>query len=205
MAKFVVQCKCETGPWSGIPRGHRCDQHAGRRISPTMNTPTTASFNLSSHGLTVTEVHRNLSPSKLYEHAIRYREGREHRGQRRARRLLRREDRTLAEGQARGRTSRLEERHLVGAGEHPVRRAHFPNQSRARARLSQHARAALLLRRLRRLGSEVSHQGPRHLLAAVSRALHAHHAHPPDEGGARELRRARLRHLSTPARSPPIA
>src|SRR5437868_39523 len=31
-----------------------------------------ASFDLSPHGLTVTEVHRNLPPSALYEHAIRY-------------------------------------------------------------------------------------------------------------------------------------
>jgi phosphoenolpyruvate carboxykinase (ATP) len=29
-------------------------------------------FDLSSHGLTVAEVHRNLPPSSLYEHAIRF-------------------------------------------------------------------------------------------------------------------------------------
>src|SRR5436189_1428338 len=33
---------------------------------------TSAIFNLSSHGITVTEIHRNLSPSALYEHAIRF-------------------------------------------------------------------------------------------------------------------------------------
>ena len=129
--------------------------------------------------------HRHRSPPQpLAERALRardsFRERREHRGERRARRLLRREDRALAEGQARRQESRLGERHLVGTGEHPVRRAHLPNQPPARARLPQHARAALLLRRLRGLGPEVSHQGPRHLLAAVSRALHAHDAHPPD-------------------------
>lgn len=37
-----------------------------------MNTTPPASFDLSVHGLTVTEVHHNLSPSSLYEHAIRY-------------------------------------------------------------------------------------------------------------------------------------
>ena len=37
-----------------------------------MNTTTPASFDLSVHGLTVTEVHHNLSPSSLYEHAIRF-------------------------------------------------------------------------------------------------------------------------------------
>ena len=35
-----------------------------------MTTP--ASFDLTSHGLTVTQVHHNLSPSALYEHAIRF-------------------------------------------------------------------------------------------------------------------------------------
>src|SRR5215467_10299909 len=32
----------------------------------------TAPFNLKDHGVTVTEIHRNLPPSALYEHAIRY-------------------------------------------------------------------------------------------------------------------------------------
>ena len=29
-------------------------------------------FNLKDHGVTVAEIHRNLPPSALYEHAIRY-------------------------------------------------------------------------------------------------------------------------------------
>ena len=33
-----------------------------------------ASCDLSAHGLTVATVHHNLSPSALYEHAIRYEE-----------------------------------------------------------------------------------------------------------------------------------
>jgi phosphoenolpyruvate carboxykinase (ATP) len=37
-----------------------------------MTTTRTATFNLTPHGLAVTEVHRNLPPSVLYEHAIRY-------------------------------------------------------------------------------------------------------------------------------------
>src|SRR5436190_6603340 len=35
-----------------------------------MNTPTT--FDLTGYGLTVAEIHRNLPPSSLYEHAIRF-------------------------------------------------------------------------------------------------------------------------------------
>src|SRR3954452_9541131 len=37
-----------------------------------MNTTNPVSFTLNQHGLAVTEVHRNLPPSALYEHAIRY-------------------------------------------------------------------------------------------------------------------------------------
>jgi phosphoenolpyruvate carboxykinase (ATP) len=37
-----------------------------------MNTTNPTSFNLNQHGLAVTEVHRNLPPSALYEHAIRH-------------------------------------------------------------------------------------------------------------------------------------
>ena len=83
----------------------------------------------------------------------------------------------------------------MGPGQHPVRRADVRHQPPARARLPEHARAALLLRWLRRLGSEVPHQGPRHLLAPLPRALHAHHAHPADAGGAGELRQAGLHDL----------
>src|SRR3954468_2753920 len=36
---------------------------------------TPAPFDLTQHGLTVTEVHRNLAPSALYEHAIRFEKG----------------------------------------------------------------------------------------------------------------------------------
>src|SRR3954453_1863691 len=37
-----------------------------------MNTTNPVPFTLNQHGLAVTEVHRNLPPSLLYEHAIRY-------------------------------------------------------------------------------------------------------------------------------------
>ena len=41
-----------------------------------MNNTTPARFDLSQHGLTVTEVNHNLSPSALYEHAIRFKKAR---------------------------------------------------------------------------------------------------------------------------------
>jgi phosphoenolpyruvate carboxykinase (ATP) len=37
-----------------------------------MNAPIMTPFDLSGQGITVSEIHRNLSPSKLYEHAIRH-------------------------------------------------------------------------------------------------------------------------------------
>ena len=37
-----------------------------------MNAPIMTPFDLAGHGITVSEIHRNLSPSKLYEHAIRH-------------------------------------------------------------------------------------------------------------------------------------
>ena len=135
-------------------------------------------FNLREYDITVAEVHRNLpaQPALRTRHPLR--EGCEHRGERRPGRLFRRQDGPFAEGQARRQAPRLGSGRLVGAGEHPARRAIVRNQPRARARLPQHPRTPVLLRRLRRLGPEVSHQGARHLLAAVPRAVHAHDADP---------------------------
>jgi phosphoenolpyruvate carboxykinase (ATP) len=48
--------------WNAIPS----------RKSKTKNNIMTAPFNLKDHGITVAEIHRNLPPSALYEHAIRY-------------------------------------------------------------------------------------------------------------------------------------
>jgi len=127
----------------------------------------------------------SLSPSQpaasaLYEHSDPVREGREHRGEWRARRLFRREDRTLAEGQANRQNPASERDIWWGPVNIPCDEHVFENQPRARYRLPQHAERLYLRRWFRRMGSEVSHEGPRHLLAAVSRPLHAHDAHPPD-------------------------
>ncbi len=137
-----------------------------------------SSFSLEQHQLTVADVHRNLPPSMLYEHAIRY----EH-------------DASIAEngalvaysGKKTGRSPKdkriveapgVGKGHLVGHRQHPLRGTHLRDQPTAGHRLPQHARAPVLLRRLRRLGSEIPPQGSRHLLAALPRAVHAQHAHP---------------------------
>ena len=103
-----------------------------------MNKTTAAPFNLTDHGLTVSEVHRNLPPSSLYEHAIHFEK-----------------DASIAEngalvaysGVKTGRSPKdkrvverpeIEKRYLVGPGQHPLRRADVSNQSTACARLSQH-------------------------------------------------------------------
>jgi hypothetical protein len=64
-----------------------------------------SNFNLDVHQLKVAEVHHNLPPSSLYEHAIRYEK-----------------DASIAE--------------------------------------NGYSRSVVLLRRIRRLGSEIPHQGP---------------------------------------------
>src|SRR3954469_8775606 len=46
-----------------------CSQSA---TASQMNSTNPGSFTLNQHGLAVAEVHRNLPPSALYEHAIRY-------------------------------------------------------------------------------------------------------------------------------------
>ena len=44
----------------------------GSLTTSQMNATNAGSFTLKQHGLAVTEVHRNLPPSALYEHAIRH-------------------------------------------------------------------------------------------------------------------------------------
>ena len=98
-----------------------------------------------------------------------------------------------------------ENRRLVGPGQHPVRRADLRDQSSARARLPEHTRAPLLLRRIRGMGPEVPHQDPRDLFAPLPRALHAHHADSADAERTGELRQARFHDLQRRARFRPIA
>ena len=110
-------------------------------------------FNLKAYDLTVPEVHHNLPPSLLYEHAIRYER-----------------DASIAHngalvaysGEKTGRSPKdkrivcnpsLEPEHLVGTGEHPARRAQLPDQSPAGDDYLDTPRPLVLLRRLRRLGS----------------------------------------------------
>jgi len=128
-------------------------------------------FSLAEYDLNVTEVHHNLPPSALYEHAIRYEKTRA------SRRMARSSPIPARRPDARRRTANRQEsgvgtRHLVGAREHPCDEHVFEINASALS-IPQHAREALLRRWFRRMGSEVSHEGPRHLLAAVSRPLHA--------------------------------
>ena len=97
-----------------------------------MKTPNPTSFTLNQHGLAVAEVHRNLPPSALYEHAIRYEK-----------------DASIAEngalvaysGVKTGRSPkdkrvvriRFQKRCLVGPGEYPVDER-TPSRSTASAR-----------------------------------------------------------------------
>ena len=141
-------------------------------------------FNLKEFGLNVAEVHHNLPPSALYEHAIRYDK-----------------DASIADngalvaysGAKTGRSPK--DKRIVknpesendiwwGTVNIAARHAHLRRQPRACPRLSQHCERLVLFRRLRRLGPELPHQGPRHLRAPLSRAVHAQHADPADARGA---------------------
>ena len=124
------------GFWSAAsPR----PRHPANR-KPQQPMSTTPAFDLTGHGLTVTAVHHNLSRQHPLRARYSFRERRPYRGER-ARRLLRRQDRTFAEGQACGRASGLEERYLVGAGEYCVRRSDV-RESTASARLITSTRAS---------------------------------------------------------------
>ena len=144
--------------------------------------PVMGAFTLQEHDITVAEVHQEPPTWGAVRTRHQVREGCQRCRQRGARRLLRGEDRPLAQGQAGRQAPRVRGEHLVGPGQHPARADALRHQPRARPRLPEHARPPLLHRRLRRLGPQVPDQDPRHLLAAVSRALHAHDADPADEG-----------------------
>ena len=169
-------------------------------LEDNMNT-----FNLKDHGLTVEEVHRNLPPSSLYEHAIRYEK-----------------DASIAEngalvaysGAKTGRSPK--DKRVV---KHPDSekdiwwgKVNIPFDARTFAINRQRALDYLNTRdRLycfdgfRRLGHEISCEDPCDLRAPLSRAVHAHDADPADEGRTRQLRQTRLHHLQCRRVSRPTA
>ncbi len=128
-------------------------------------------FDLKEHELTVTEVHRNLPPSALYEHAIRYEK-----------------DASIAEngalvaysGAKTGRSPKdkrvvkhpgFGKRRLVGPGEHPAatRAAFAINRERALDYLNTRERL-YCFDGFAGWDPAIPHQGPRDLLAALPRA-----------------------------------
>jgi len=136
-------------------------------------------FSLAEYDLNVTEVHHNLPPSALYEHAIRYEK-----------------DASIAEngalvaysGAKTGRSPKdkrivknpASERDIWWGPVNIPCDEHVFEINRERAIDYLNTRERLYCVDGSPDGSEVSHEGPRHLLAAVSRPLHAHDAHPPD-------------------------
>ena len=142
-------------------------------------------FDLKNYGLIVEDVRRNLAPARLYAEA-----------------LQADTDAALTDagaliaysGKKTGRSPK--DKRVVGTPrvEHDVwwgpvnikldQHTFTINRERAIDYLNTRD-AAVLRRRLRRLGSELPAQGPRDLRAAVPRAVHAQHADPADAGGAR--------------------
>ena len=137
-------------------------------------------FSLAEHGLDVTEVHRNLPPSALYEHAIRYEK-----------------DASIAEngalvaysGAKTGRSPKDKRIVKNPASENDIWWGPVNIPCDEHTFQINRQRALDYLNTRERLycfdgfagwDPKVSNQGTRHLLTAVSRALHAHHADPPD-------------------------
>ena len=152
-----------------------------------------APFNLKDHGITVGEIRRNLPPSALYEHAIRYEK-----------------DASIAEsgalvaysGVKTGRSPK--DKRIVkhpdseadvwwGAVNIPIQPPTFAiNRERARDYLNICDRIYCFDGFA---GWDSSNQGTRHLFAALPRAVHAHHAYTAHEAAVGRIRQARLRHL----------
>ena len=112
----------------------------GRRVvafEPKRDSKDMNGFNLKEHELTVEEVHRNLPPSALYEHAVLY-EKDAHIAENGA--LVAYsgvKTGPLAKGQARGQAESLGERRLVGPSQYPAGASNFRHQSGACERLSE--------------------------------------------------------------------
>jgi ATP-dependent phosphoenolpyruvate carboxykinase len=110
----------------------------------------TDAFNLQEYDITVGEIHHNLPPSRLYEHAIRFEKdasiaengalvaysgvktGRSPKDKRVVKHPDRSQDGALPKGQARRQASELGSRRVVGPGEHSPRRPLLRDQPRAR-------------------------------------------------------------------------
>ena len=98
-------------------------------------------FDLKSQGITVKDIRRNLAPPILYEEAIRIEPDSAHRRLGRPGRLLRGEDRPLAEGQARRPAAAVGGATSGGATVNiPLDAASLRHQPRAGQGLPQHPR-----------------------------------------------------------------
>ena len=161
-----------------------------------MSTTTPASFDLTAHGLTVAEVHHNLPPSALYEHAIRYEKDASIAENGALVAYSGVEDRPLAEGQARRRASRLR-RTTSGGGRSTSRSTTHTfeiNRERALDYLNTRERLYCF--------DGFAGWDPKYRIKVrviCSRPYHALFMHTmlirPTQRGAGELRQAGLRHL----------
>jgi hypothetical protein len=164
-----------------------------------------ADFALEAHGISVAEIHRNATPSFLYEAALRFEKGS----------AISSTGSLIAySGKKTGRSptdkrvvDEPEVRDDVWWGSVNIKldaQSFTINRERAIDYLNT-KRAAVRRRRLRRLGSGVPPEDPHRLRPRVPRAVHAQHADPPDRRGARDVRRAPTTSSSTPAASPPTS
>ncbi len=163
-------------------------------------------FNLKDHELTVAEVHRNFPPSSLYEHAIRYEK-----------------DASIAEngalvaysGAKTGRSPK--DKRVVrhpdsekdiwwGKVNIPLDARTLRDQPRTRASTTSTPATGFTASTALPAGTRSIASKVRVICArALSRAVHAHHADPPDARQLAIVRQAGLRRSTTPASSRPTA
>ena len=141
---------------------------------------TSEGFDLIDYGLTIREVHRNLPPGELYEHAIRYEKDA---------RIASTGALVAYSGAKTGRSPK--DKRIVrhpdsekdvwwGPVNIPLDPHAFAiNRERANDYLNTRERL-YCVDGFAGWDPDVPHQGPRHLLAALPRAVHAQHADPPD-------------------------
>jgi phosphoenolpyruvate carboxykinase (ATP) len=152
-----------------------------------MNTTSPASFDLSAYGLTVAEVHRNLPPSALYEHAIRYEK-----------------DASIADngalvaysGTKTGRSPKDKRVVENDASKKDIwwGPVNIPFDSKTFQINRQRAIDYLNTRERLYCFDGFAGWDPKYRIKVptLSRVVHAHDAHPSDEGRSRELRGSRL-------------
>ena len=182
-----------------LARPPRVARRATSRQEPQM----AEKISLEKYGIKVKSVWRNAAPAELYECGLTAESGTAITSTGALVALSGTKTGRSPQRQAGRRRGEHPRQRLVGSGQRQAGHRAVREQPPARDRLPQHPRPAVLCRCLRRLGSQVPHQGPRHLRARLPRALHAQHADPALGGMSWRASASPTTSSSTAASFPP--